>query len=138
MAFWDWQADTSVEETHAATAVMFAHVERGEAEYWTARLKDGGAFVGLFDLNDLRSDVDDLGFMIGRGFQGKGYAFEAATCLLNEVRQRSFSKLKARIHVGNVRSGRLLDCLGFSHHRQPEVEIRLGEMQPDLFYWIEL
>lgn len=138
MLFWDWPADASVEQTHVAAAMMLADAARADALYWAARLKDGGAFVGLFDLSDLRSEDADLGFMIGHDFQGRGYAFEAASRVVDEARRRGFSKLKARIHVGNVRSGRLLDRLGFSLLSEAEVEIRPGVMQRCLFYGLAL
>jgi len=138
MAFWDSPFDASLEETHKAARFMFAEVERKEALYWTARCKDDGLFVGIFDLSDLLSEAADLGFMIVGRLEGRGYAFEAASRILEEARARRFLKLKARIHAGNVRSCKLLQRLGFSLRNEADVEIRKGVRQRCSFFILEL
>jgi RimJ/RimL family protein N-acetyltransferase len=126
MAFWDWPLDASLEDTKGAAEFMLSDVERQEAIYWTARLKSDNGFVGVFDLSELLSEAADLGFMIVRQLEGRGYAFEAAARVVAEARERGLRSLKARIHAGNTRSQSLLERLGFVAVTEADVEIRPG------------
>lgn len=116
MAFWDSQP---IEEPDAALDVIrgqLEDVERGKALYWTAeRLSDGG-FVGCVDLSDIDRwhNRAEVGFMLDRAAWGFGYAGEAMAAVVAHAAQGvRLKRLSARAHLGNVRSMRLLERLGF-------------------------
>jgi RimJ/RimL family protein N-acetyltransferase len=126
MMYWDWPADVTVDETHRAADFMLADVQSRDAHFWTARRRVDRDFVGVFDLSDIRSAGADLGFMVLRRFQGQGYAFEAASRVVAEAETLGLSRLKARIHLGNARSQRLLERLRFQFVTERDIEIRVG------------
>jgi ribosomal-protein-alanine N-acetyltransferase len=129
MQHWDWPGDLTRDETRAIAKAIVADVQNGEAAYWTARTA-GGAFVGLFDLSELRTGTEaDLGFMVQRRDWGAGYAFEAASALINEAWSMGIPSLKARAHAGNERSIKLLIRLGF----REAGSIRPFEIRPGVF-----
>jgi len=135
MEFWDWPGDQTVDETRAIANEIVADVQKGLAAYWTARTLQG-EFVGLFDLSELNSGTEaDLGFLVQRRHWGAGYAFEAASKLVNEAWSRGFASLKARVHFGNTRSMKLLARLGFSNVGSTcPVEIRPGIFKDCVFF----
>ena len=56
----------------------------------------------------------ELGYLIGRVFQGKGYAFEACTAILRFAREQlGCKRVSAVIHRENIPSLRLAKKLGF-------------------------
>lgn len=128
MAYWDWPADASVEQTRAVSASMLAGMERGTAAFWSARVAADASFAGLCDLSELDgSGSADLGFMFARRHWGKGYAREAVTAILNEAPRLGITAVRARVHADNVRSCRLLASLGFTQTAVlPTHEIRPG------------
>jgi RimJ/RimL family protein N-acetyltransferase len=123
MRHWDHPGDADVEETRGAARLFVGEMAAGQALYMSARLGDG-TFVGLFDLSELKSGRPDLGFMVVRRLWGQGYGREGARAMVEEARRRGAKALKARIHLGNEASLRILMGLGFhqsAHHRPLEV-----------------
>jgi ribosomal-protein-alanine N-acetyltransferase len=116
MAFWDI---AEVDDVALTITILHSQLEamaRGRALYWAMIGRDNGAFVGCCDLFDVdhwhhRAEV---GFALAKPFWGAGYAFEAMRAVIShaagEVRLK---RLSARTHLGNVRSTRLLERLGF-------------------------
>ena len=83
---------------------------------WLVILNDGGAPIGLCGLFK-RSYLDqpDLGYSFLPEYEGKGYAFEAASGTLTyALDSLKLTELLAIVSEGNQRSKRLLEKLGFS------------------------
>jgi RimJ/RimL family protein N-acetyltransferase len=79
-------------------------------------LAKSGACIGLCDLSEIdrRHSRADVGFMVARRCWGAGYALEAMHAVIGHAAQGlRLRRLQARAHLGNVRSMRLLDRLGF-------------------------
>ena len=81
---------------------------------WSVERREDAAVVGLVSLNAPISLPEiELGWILWHGFEGHGYAFEAAVC----ARQFAFDELESAgllscIHKDNVRSIRLAERLG--------------------------
>ena len=116
MAFWDSEV---IDDPALTLDIVERHLDeagRDEARYWTMQLAADGGFLGLCDLSEIdrRHSRADVGFMIARRYWGGGYTFEAMHAVIGHAAQGlRLKRLQARTHLGNVRSMRLLDRLGF-------------------------
>jgi ribosomal-protein-alanine N-acetyltransferase len=116
MAFWDSDVIDDPALTVDIVERQLDEAARGEARYWTMQLGTGGGFLGLCDLSEIdrRHSRADVGFMVARCYWGGGYTFEAMHAVIGHAAQGlRLKRLQARTHLGNVRSMRLLDRLGF-------------------------
>ena len=116
MAYWDIREIDDVELTRRILEGQLQAAQDGEAIHWAMLRSQDNAFIGVCDL----SDIDrwhrraEIGFMAAAAFWGEGYAQEAMQAVVNHAAQAlHVKKLAARTHVGNVRSVRLLQRLGF-------------------------
>jgi ribosomal-protein-alanine N-acetyltransferase len=116
MAFWDSEV---IDDPALTLDIVERHLDevgRDEARYWTLQLAADGGFLGLCDLSEIdrRHSRADVGFMVARRYWGGGYTFEAMHAVIGHAAQGlRLKRLQARTHLGNVRSMRLLDRLGF-------------------------
>jgi RimJ/RimL family protein N-acetyltransferase len=116
MAFWDSEV---IDDPALTLDIVERHLDeagRDEARYWTMQLAADGGFLGLCDLSEIdrRHSRADVGFMVERRYWGGGYTFEAMHAVIGHAAQGlRLKRLQARTHLGNVRSMRLLDRLGF-------------------------
>ncbi len=116
MAFWDSEV---IDDPALTLDIVERHLDeagRDEARYWTMQLAADGGFLGLCDLSEIdrRHSRADVGFMVARRYWGGGYTFEAMHAVIGHAAQGlRLKRLQARTHLGNVRSMRLLDRLGF-------------------------
>ncbi len=91
--------------------------------------KEGG-LIGICGLikRDTLPDVD-LGFAFLPVFRGQGYAFEAASAMLEHGRSKlGLARLLAIVTPGNQRSISLLARLGFAFDRLASLEAREAEI----------
>ncbi|HEX4199852.1 MAG TPA: GNAT family protein [Caulobacteraceae bacterium] len=116
MAFWD----SAVVDDPAVTAEIveqeLEETEQDKARYWAMELASSGAVIGLCDLSEIdrRHSRADVGFMVARRYWGAGYTYEAMHAVIGHAAQGlRLRRLQARAHLGNIRSMRLLDRLGF-------------------------
>jgi RimJ/RimL family protein N-acetyltransferase len=115
MAYWDAPPDEHPELTAEVVSQLLRDVTADAALYWCARRRADERFVGLFDLSEIvPTQSADLGFMTVRSLWGGGFAFEACEAVIAQARRLGLVTLRARIHVGNSRSARLLARLGFT------------------------
>jgi ribosomal-protein-alanine N-acetyltransferase len=128
MTFWDWPADANVSETSDVVDLLLADIRSGNSNFWTVRLREEGAFVGLCDLSEIQNGgAADIGFMLVRKFWGAGLGSEVVACLLAHARDLGLKSVGARIHSDNARSRRLLMRAGFKLVEElPDFEIRPG------------
>jgi len=115
MAHWDV---AEIDDPDLVAAIVTSQVEdmgAGKALYWSMRTLVGGDFIGLCDLSDIdRWDKrGEVGFMLGRGAWGQGYALEAMRAIVAQAASMGLRRLTARTHLGNRRSDALLEKLGF-------------------------
>jgi len=116
MAFWDVPEIDDVDLTRAIIEAQLRDMGLGRALYWAMIKRDDGAFVGCCDLSqiDLWHRRGEIGFMIDKPFWSGGYAFEAMRAVLAHAAEGlELRRLSARVHLGNARSVRLLERLGF-------------------------
>ncbi|HEY3889992.1 MAG TPA: GNAT family N-acetyltransferase [Caulobacteraceae bacterium] len=116
MAFWDSEVIDDPALTVDIVEGQLAEAARDQARYWTMQLAADGGFLGLCDLSgiDRRHSRADVGFMVARRYWGGGYTYEAMHAVIGHAAQGlRLRRLQARTHLGNVRSMRLLDRLGF-------------------------
>jgi ribosomal-protein-alanine N-acetyltransferase len=116
MAFWDSEVIDDPALTLDVVERQLDEAARDEARYWTMQLAADGGFLGLCDLSEIdrRHSRADVGFMVARRYWGGGYTFEAMHAVIGHAAQGlRLKRLQARTHLGNVRSMRLLDRLGF-------------------------
>lgn len=99
---------------------------------WAIERKSDGSALGLVSLNTaITLPEPELGWILWEGFEGQGYAYEAALNARNfafEILQ--WQDLISGIHEDNVASIRLAERLGASH----DAELRLDDEPETLFY----
>ena len=74
----------------------------------TFAIEDADGVVGMIGL-----EPDVLGYWLASRVHGRGYATEAARCLLEFHFSRSEETVESGYFVGNARSARVLEKLGF-------------------------
>lgn len=116
MAYWDIREIDDVELTRRILDGQLKAMREGEAIHWAMLRASDKAFIGACDL----SDIDrwhkraEIGFISAKAFWGEGLTLEAMQAVLHHAAQGlRLEKLSARTQVGNVRSVRLLERLGF-------------------------
>jgi len=118
MAFWDMSEIEDIELTIAILKSQLADMKKKKSSYWAMTRTEDGLFVGCCDLSEIdrwhhRAEV---GFIVSKAFWGDGYAQEAMEAVVDHAAQAmKLRRLTARTHLGNVRSVRLLEKLGFRH-----------------------
>ncbi|WP_421931480.1 GNAT family N-acetyltransferase [Phenylobacterium sp.] len=115
MAHWDVPEIDDPDLVRAIVAGQVEDMAGGRALYWAMRTLQGEQFLGCCDLSDIdrwhkRAEV---GFMLGRGAWGQGYAVEAMRAVIAYAASTGLRRLTARTHLGNRRSDALLEKLGF-------------------------
>jgi ribosomal-protein-alanine N-acetyltransferase len=116
MAFWDWEAVEDIDVTRQILADQLEAVAKDRARHWAMLRTLDNAFLGACEV----SEIDhwhhraEIGFIMAKAYWGDGYALEALQAAIDHsavaLRLR---RLSARIHLGDVRSARLLERLGF-------------------------
>ena len=71
-------------------------------------IEDANGVAGAIGL-----EPDILGYWLAVGVHGRGYATEAARCVLEDHFARSDTSIESGYFIGNTRSARVLDKLGF-------------------------
>lgn len=114
MAHWDIPEVDDPDLVRTIVEGQVAEADAGKAVHWTIHTLNGD-FLGACDL----SDIDrwhkraEIGFLLGRGAWGQGYALEAMRSVVGYAATMGLRRLAARTHLGNLRSDTLLEKLGF-------------------------
>jgi RimJ/RimL family protein N-acetyltransferase len=117
MRYWDWPAQTSVEQVENIIADHFPEVADGNVLWWVVALTPGGPAIGECDLSqiDHHHRRAEVGFLFNRTHWGNGYAYEAMQAVVSYAfEDLKLERLWARFHTGNDASRRLLERLGFA------------------------
>jgi len=116
MAHWDVPETDDPDLVRTIVEGQVADVASGRCIHWTIRTLAGPEFLGACDLSDIdrRHKRAEVGFLLGRGAWGQGYALEAMRAVVSHAAASGFRRLTARTHLGNLRSDALLEKLGFT------------------------
>jgi ribosomal-protein-alanine N-acetyltransferase len=116
MAYWDIGEIEDEALTGQILESQLKAMARDDALHWAMMRNEDGAFIGCCDL----SDIDrwhrraEIGFISARAYWGEGYVLEAMQAVLDHAAEGlHLKRLSARTHLGNLRSARLLERLGF-------------------------
>lgn len=98
---------------------------------WTVLLKETGEIIGRAGLSVREAcDYPELGFVIGKNWQGKGVAFEVCEAILEYGKNEfEFDTFQAVVRNENIPSINLLRKLGFERRD----EIIIDEIVHDLY-----
>lgn len=116
MRYWDWPAQSSVEEVEQVFRDHLPGLDHGRTLWWAVAESGDGAAIGECDLSEIdsRSARAELGFLFAKAYWHKGYAQEAARAAIDHAfGPLGLERLSARCHAGNEASIRLLGRLGF-------------------------
>jgi len=78
---------------------------------WIIRPNDSGEAVGFVQAT-VTGDSADVAWVVGVGWQGRGYASEAASAVYDWLGTQGIERLAAHIHPGHVASQRVAASLG--------------------------
>jgi [ribosomal protein S5]-alanine N-acetyltransferase len=115
MAHWDVPEIDDPDLVRAIVQGQVVDAASGRAFHWTIRTIEDDQFLGACDV----SDIDrwhkraEIGFLLGRGAWGQGYALEAMRSVIAFAAAMGVRRLAARTHLGNKRSDAVLEKLGF-------------------------
>jgi [ribosomal protein S5]-alanine N-acetyltransferase len=102
-----------------------------EDNYLAVRLKREGVFIGLISLtkeDDKNINLYNLGFIFNSKFQNKGYASEACTAYINEIRSLYIDvKFITGTAKSNIPANKLLKKLGFRIVKENEAYFQFDE-----------
>ena len=116
MAYWDVGKIEDPAVTGDIVQRQLEEMEKDRGFYWAMERVGDRRFVGVCDLSEIdkRHARAEVGFMVGRANWGDGYTFEAMHAVISHAALAlRLRRLEARTHIGNVRSIRLLERLGF-------------------------
>jgi ribosomal-protein-alanine N-acetyltransferase len=115
MAHWDVPEIDDPDLVAEIVASQVAGMARGRSIYWAMLTLEDCEFKGACDLSDIDQwhHRAEVGFILGRGAWGHGYALEAMRAVIAFAAASGIRRLTARTHLGNRRSEALLQRLGF-------------------------
>ena len=115
MAFWDVPEIDDPDVVASMVRSRIAAMDAGRAVHWSIHALKDDAFVGCCDLSEIewRHKRAEVGFMLGRGSWGQGYAQETLQAVVAHAASSGLRRLTARTHLGNRRSESVLEKLGF-------------------------
>ncbi len=116
--------DRNIHNAEEANNYINKLISTNENFYLVVRIKEDLTPIGVITLVK-RSYLDhyDLGFAFLPASQGKGYAQEAATLVMEETKNKiHYNTLLAMTFRSNTSSKKLLEILGFNYKHNIKVE----------------
>ena len=84
---------------------------------WTLRLKGDGTAIGRLQAT-VKEDSAEIAWVVGRPYQGRGYASEAGGCVARWLlKYLDLGEVRANIHPDNIASQRVATKIGLSRNR---------------------
>ena len=116
--------DRNITSVSDAAAYIKKIVENPATLYWVVKLAEEKAPVGIVTfIKRNYLEHHDIGFAFLPQFANRGYAYEAATAVLNNIVQsKKFSAIKATTVADNSNSIKLLKKLGLRFENEIEVD----------------
>ena len=93
----------------------------GSAEFYAIEMPQSGKVIGNIYCGNRDFQAKEVGYIVNRRYQGKGYAREALTAVIERAFQEGAHRVYAECDPRNVRSWRLLEKVGMrreAHFRQ--------------------
>ena len=88
---------------------------------WTVVLKESGEIIGRAGLDERAgSDIPELGFVIGKKWQGNGFAYEVCSAILKWAKAEGMTEVMSFSDKDNHPSISLLLKLGFTLQKEAE------------------
>lgn len=115
MAHWDMGEIDDPDTARTIVQNQIRDMEAGKALHWSMTTLESQDFLGVCDLSEIDAAHKraEVGFMLGRGAWGQGFALEAMRAVIAHAALIGLRRLTARTHLGNRRSEALLERLGF-------------------------
>jgi RimJ/RimL family protein N-acetyltransferase len=111
---WPVRDRAATEETLRAKLTQTELAAHGQWLVLAMELRETGTVIGEVLLKWASDRQGEIGFALGRGHHGHGYAAEAATAMLRlGFEDLGFHRISAVVIDGNAASARLLARLGF-------------------------
>ena len=105
-------------------------------DLFAIRLKETGRLIGIILCFDEKDGSCEIGYGIGSGYWGKGYATEAVACFLTYLfRERKIRTVYASFFTGNDASRRVMEKCGMTFSRLSEKELTYLGKERDLIYY---
>ncbi len=93
---------------------------------WLVYLKDTGELIGRAGLEhrEIHEEIElELGYLIGKKYQGKGYATEVCKAILDYAKENtSFEQINCVVQNGNEASIHMAQKLGFVHQEDYDLD----------------
>lgn len=108
----------------------------GREDLFAIRLKDTGRLIGIILYFDEKDGSCEIGYGIGSGYWGKGYATEAAKRFIRFCfEDRGLKKVCASFFTGNDASRRVMEKCGMTYSHFVEKELTYLGVERDLTYY---
>ncbi len=116
--------DRNVHSKEEALAYIDKILNTTNLYYWVVRIREENTAAGIISFVKRRYlEHYDIGFAFLPEFCGRGYAYEAASQVLQVARENpEHQTVLATTIPGNIKSVKLLNKLGFHFEREIEVE----------------
>ena len=109
----------------------------GRPDLFAIRLKETGRLIGLVNYFDEKEDSCEIGYGIGSGYWGHGYATEAVRCFLRYLfTEKGFHIIYASFFTGNDASRRVMEKCGMTFDHFTEKELTYLGIERDLTYYV--
>ena len=101
----------------------------GSTEYWAVVLVSSGKVIGNVYCGDRDFATKEVGYIINKDYQRKGYATEALSAVISYVFQEGAHRVYAECDPRNISSWKLLEKAGFHReaHLKQNVYFRMDE-----------
>ena len=118
----------TLKETEDFINIVKAHFSKYGYGMYAVEVKNQSPFIGFVGLNHVAftapfTPAVEIGWRLAADEWGKGYATEAARCVLNEAfNQLGLKEVVAFTAVDNTRSRHVMEKLGFAHDSEGDFD----------------
>ena len=104
--------------------------------YFAIRLKQTGRMIGIILYCDETADACEIGYGLGSGYWGRGYATEAVRRFLEYLfREKGLRTVYASFFPENTASRHVMEKCGMIYDRFSEKELTYQDVPRDLIYY---
>lgn len=108
----------------------------GREDLFAIRLKETGRLIGIVNFFDEKGGVCEIGYGIGSGYWGHGYATEAVKRFLEYLfTEKGLHTIYASFFTGNDASRRVMEKCGMTYDHVSEKELTYLGIERDLMYY---
>ena len=109
----------------------------GRSDLFAVRLKETGKLIGIITFFDETADSCEIGYGIGSGYWGHGYATEAVRRFLDYLfAEKGLHAVYASFFTGNDASQRVMEKCGMTYDHFAEKELSYLGVERDLTYYV--